>query len=246
MEFTPIPQLSKTGGEISLLLLESSHIKYYAKVEDPWFKATSPKVLPSWLPLNLTDNQYYVAESPGVLGCTTIVQMCNPAEKRCYDPFSKKAKFADVWPDAKDRAIMMAYYQVLMNLFQGTVVLPQGYYTTSGLPSLITRFTLNRILQSAKIPTNRWQEEMEYIFQTNLAAAQARVVEHATGREPPIREAFATTCGKEVECSRLCHSQVSCKIHIEYWHSERPLTNQCRKLGVQITIPLASSVCSLY
>jgi hypothetical protein len=34
----------------------------------------------------------------------------------------------------------------------------------------MTRFTLAGVIQIANIPSNRWQEEMEYIVQTSLTA----------------------------------------------------------------------------
>jgi hypothetical protein len=116
----------------------------------------------------------------------------------------------------EDRTVMMTHYEFLTNMFGGSAAIPDDYYTTKGLPSLTTRFTLRGLLQSAKIPPDRWQEEAEYIFQTNLAAAQARVVEFAAGRFPGTREAMSTNCGAGMQCKRLCHSQVGSSFHLYY------------------------------
>jgi hypothetical protein len=105
---------------------------------------------------------------------------------------------------------MATYSEYLLAMFAGTAWHPSSYYSIGGLTALLTRFTLAGLMQKAEIPSKRWQEEMEYMFQTNLAAAQARFVELATGRILQTSEAFAKVCGSDVNCKRLCHSQVSC------------------------------------
>ena len=230
-----IPQLNVTGYATSLLWLQSSNIKYYAPVEDPWFKATSPRAVPSFLEpvfsITLPDDRYYVADGPArVLGCTTAVNFCSSAssgERHCYEPGVKGHSLADVWPKQNDQVVMRGYVQFLTYMFDGTANDPQVYCknhtsasenttdsilhtadTTTGLPSLKTRFTLRGLMQPATIPANRWQEEMEYIFQTNLAATQARLVEYASGELPSNIEAYRTSCGSQIECKRVCNTQV--------------------------------------
>jgi hypothetical protein len=200
----------------SLLWLQSSNIKNYVKVEDPWFKAVSPQAVPPFavrvLGLTLPDNSYYTADDPaGVLGCTSVTNLCNPdlpAERRCFEQGVEGLSWPDLWPDMEDRTVVMTHHQFLTNMFDGTAAIPDVYYITKGLPSFTTRFTLRGLLQPAQIPPNRWQEEAEYLFQTNLAAVQARVVEFAAGRFPKNREAFPTLCAAGMQCKRLCHSQV--------------------------------------
>jgi hypothetical protein len=231
-----IPQLNVTGYTTSLLWLQSSNIKYYAPVEDPWFKATSPRTVPSFLQpvfdITLPDNRYYVADEPArVMGCKTAVNFCNSGssgERRCYDSGVEGHDWADIWPNQNDQVVMKGFFQFVMYMFDGTARDPEVYCknhtsasenttdsilqtkdTTTGLASLKTRFTLRGLMQPATIPTNRWQEEMEYIFQTNLAATQARLVEYASGEIASNVEAYATTCGLQTECKRLCNTQVS-------------------------------------
>lgn len=197
--------------------LESSNVKHQSSVDDPWFKATSERVVPEWAQSTIGDKYYTADDTAQVLGCSTNFELCNPKSrgpKRCHDLATgtlatSAQNFLEVWPDVNDRDVMVAYSQYLVTMFAGTSWLPDSYYTIKGLPALITRFTLAGLMQSDKIPANRWQEELEYIFQTNLAAAQARFVEFAIGRIPAHSEAFTTLCGTKMSCKRLCYSQVS-------------------------------------
>jgi hypothetical protein len=191
-----------------------------------------PPFLESLFGITLPGNHYYVADEPArVLGCKTAVKFCNFAssgERRCYGSGVEEHPWADVWPNKSDQVVMRGYLQFLMSMFDGTAHDPEVYCkdhlsageattdslhqtidTTKGLPSLKTRFTLRGLMQPAQIPPTRWQEEMEYIFQTNLAATQARFVEYASGELPSNIEAYATICGSQTECKRLCNSQVN-------------------------------------
>lgn len=203
--------MNKTNSTVSLMFLESSRIKYYAPVLDPWFLATTPRQAPLWLDLPLPNRTYYVADEPvGVLGCSTKMMFCNPdlpTDTGCWHT-NTELSLPAIWPKAEDQAVMNGYIDFFETIFQGLVSLPQAYYTKNSLSSLKTRFTLNGLMQSAIIPNERWQEEMEYIFQANLAAAQARVVEHGQGGLFDGKQ-YGTLCGVEKECHRLCHNQVS-------------------------------------
>lgn len=197
--------------------LESSNVKHQYSVEDPWFKATSPKDVPEWAQSTIGERYYVADDTAQVLGCSTNFELCNPnspVPKRCHDIATgtlatSAQNFLEMWPSENDRDVMVAYSQYLVTMFAGTSWIPDSYYVIKGLPALLSRFTLAGLMQSAKIPRNRWQEELEYIFQSNLAAAQARFVEFATGRFPVQIEAFTTLCGTKMSCKRLCYSQVS-------------------------------------
>ncbi|KAH7337348.1 hypothetical protein BKA66DRAFT_544411 [Pyrenochaeta sp. MPI-SDFR-AT-0127] len=208
-DYQPIPQMNKTNGSVSLLFMQSSRIKYYAPVLDPWFLATTPAAAPSWLDLGLTNNTYYIPDEPAqVLGCTTKMQFCNPdmpANSNCWNTHAARS-VADIWPNKEDQNVMNGYIDHFETNFAGTIGSPQFYYTLNSLSSLKTRFTLNGLMQPAIIPNGRWQEETSYIFQTNLAAAQARVVEHGQGGLFGGNQ-YGTLCGVTKECQRRCYNQ---------------------------------------
>jgi hypothetical protein len=197
--------------------LESSNVKHHSRVDDPWFTATSARDVPLWARSSMGDKYYVPDDTAQVLGCSTNFQLCNPnapEPNRCYDLAtgsisSIDSTFLEIWPKEKDRDIMVTYAQYLVAMFAGTTWHPANYYNVKGLTSLMTRFTLAGVMQTANIPSNRWQEEVEYIFHTNLAATQSRFVELATGRIRKTSEAFATLCGASMNCTRLCQNQVS-------------------------------------
>jgi hypothetical protein len=206
---------------LNLLWLESSNVKNFSPVDDPWFTAKSSRDTPLWAKETgiMSGEHYYVTnETARVLGCSTNFELCNPAlpeKSRCYDIMTgtmatSAPKFLEKWPNIEERDIMITYSQYLTAMLFGTAWSPHVYYWTKGLPSLLTRFTLSGVQQIANIPSKRWQEEMEYVFQSNLAAIQARLVEFATGSIPRTREASETLCGSILVCKRMCYSQVSC------------------------------------
>ncbi|KAF2127586.1 hypothetical protein P153DRAFT_387328 [Dothidotthia symphoricarpi CBS 119687] len=211
--FSPISQLNKTNTVVQLMFLESTDVKYYAEVTDPWFLADSPKQVPAWLDLKLelANNTYFATNrSAGVLACASTTEYCNPnlpSGRRCFNHGYDHGFWNEVWPNADDRAFVNGLLNYFGFLYGNTIYTPNGYYDIRGLPSLLTRFTLNGPMQPATIPSNRWQEETEFIFQTNLAAAQARVVEYANGKQSKTLESVVTYCGNGTECTRLCHSQ---------------------------------------
>ncbi len=206
----PIAPLNKTNGIVSLLFLQSGAIKNVARVDDPWFSATLAQPVPSWTGLHLPNNSYYIAEDVArVMGCTSALQICNPDlpdGSNCWSGSTTNGTWESIWPNPADLHVMNAQYQYFVNMYDGTIETPEGYYTISGLPSLKTRFTLSGVVQPSIIPADRWQTELEYIFQTDLAALQARVVELASGSQSGPKE-FLTQCGSTVQCNRLCQSQ---------------------------------------
>lgn len=209
-----MPQMNKTQGYVSLMFLESPNVKYYAKVEDPWFSATTPFQAPDYMTagINLVNNTGYVPDATaGVLACSTTMEFCNPAlpgGRVCWDSIAGNVSWEKTWPNKEDQLIMNGFQQMLQVFFDFTAYAPEAFYAVNGLPSLLARYTLVGLLQPATIPPNQWQLETEYIFQSALAAAQARVVEHGRGNLLN-GESHGTDCARTMDCERLCHSQVN-------------------------------------
>ena len=174
----PIDPLNKTGGIVTLLFLQSGNVKNVAEVTDPWFSATEARPVPEWTGLHLPNNSYYIAQDTAkVMGCSSKMQFCNPdlpEGRNCWDRSANNGTWNGIWPNLADRIIMNTQFQYFTYMFMGTIETPEGYYVTSGLPALRTRFTLDGVVQPSVIPSDRWQTELEYIFQTDLAAIQAR------------------------------------------------------------------------
>jgi hypothetical protein len=81
----------------------------------------------------------------------------------------KRGPVSEIWPNIYDRAAVLGFLFAL-NTF---AVTPDQIYQFPGLPFLLSRYTLAGPLQVDAIPTNRWQQEMEYGFQASLASMQS-------------------------------------------------------------------------
>lgn len=208
-----IPQLVRPNVDTALLFLDSSELFYQQPTKDPWFSATTRLRLNSTYGTN-GSWPYYAADEPvGVLGCGTETQICNPnlsEGEQCFD--GSALRFATnetlvalkrVWPDAKERSELRAFFTAINRMGDGTGAL---LYTLPSVPAFLSRNTILGNLQTDRLPEDRWQAEMVQIFKTSLAIAQHMLVEHARG----MWLGYDATCYQGVECKRLCHSQVSC------------------------------------
>ncbi|KAI8935677.1 hypothetical protein NX059_007200 [Plenodomus lindquistii] len=168
-----------------MLFLDASGILYPAVGEpnkDPWFAAS--------MPLNQytgseEQNDFYIADEPASpVGCATHTYICNPrlpAGSKCVSSFQEvllHESLATIWTNDNERAQVQG---ALRFLAAEEVFDPDMFYRLPGLPTLQTQYSIEGPVQADHIPDDRWQTEMEFIFQANLASLQAALVETATG-----------------------------------------------------------------
>ncbi|KAF2002997.1 hypothetical protein P154DRAFT_573407 [Amniculicola lignicola CBS 123094] len=200
--------LYRNDSLVSVIHLGSTDIINVYKTEDPWFNASTPVAVPWDSQMELGFKEYYVASEPArVLGCATQISYCDPELPKtigCREAFVDEAAekgSKELWPDPQARAKVRGLQYALSSF---RTFAPGDYYSSKSIPSLLTRFSMTSDgLQPVAIPKDRWKEEVEYIFQTNLAAMQSRMVEHARAEFNVLHE----SSGKTLECYRMCYSQ---------------------------------------
>jgi hypothetical protein len=215
--FSPLPQLDRPDARTSLLFLESSGVLYINRTEDPWFAATTAGTMNVAIQEAVSGLQeFHVANEPaGVLGCATQRFYCNPElpeDKRCVNilgPYDL-GLLSKLWPNEADQAILRG---TIAPIHIDAASHPEVFYLASSLPTLLTRFTLLGPWQTDTIPSNKWQQEMEYIFQGTLTSLQSSLVEDAMGD----LLAGGDICTKTRErCIKKCYSQ---KIYSSRYYS---------------------------
>jgi len=187
-----VPQLqTTTGGEVSLLFLDTSEILALNKSSDPWFSRTA---LPEE---NVTTSHAQSDDvGAGVLGCVTDMSFCGadlPAGTDCV------GKSLLNQSDSQDYSILAPIANLLLNK-----QLEASWTVTNGAPALLAQNTVFGNAQMALLPNGQWQEEREHMYKASMIGLQANVVEYARGYWP----AMAVDACKERPCHRMCHSQV--------------------------------------
>lgn len=210
-EVEVIPELNVPNAAVSLIFLDASEILYANKTGDPWFSASTPfdNSLLTSSPTNR--RSYFVPDEPvGVLGCVTQRSYCNPnipKDVGCINGFAvvggqnSSELLKRAWSDVNDQSAMRAFVAALSNAGAGFL---DTFYALPNLPTLISRSTILGNMQTAIIPKDRWQDEREHLYKASLAAIQSIMVEHARG----LTFGKNAHCDDEMECSRICHSQV--------------------------------------
>jgi hypothetical protein len=203
----PVSQLNRADAQVSLIFLDASGIMYGAKIEDPWFSATTPTPIQ---PMDgfPVDQPYYIADKPAsVLGCATQTLFCNPnltnASASTCTSLATGASIVDLWSDEVERAQVYGVMAALTGLL---AVHPDYFYKAPGT-SLLASNTLMGPMQVEAIAADKWQKEIEYTFQASLASIQASLVETVRGSPLVLKEG---NCQPQSACETLCHIQVSC------------------------------------
>ncbi|KAH7130062.1 hypothetical protein B0J11DRAFT_522347 [Dendryphion nanum] len=197
-DFNFIPALNRTSSLVSLMFLDSTEVFNAHRVTDPWFFATKRQS-------NISNPIIFTADEPaGVLGCETSYEYCNadlPQNQSCENVFALSRTGVELWPDLQQNMEVVAF---LLALGNPSIVSPHHYYQFKALSPLLTRHTLSIDgMQYDPLPKTRWKEEVEYIFQANLAAMQAAAIAHARADN-----LFRTApCGRTIRCARICESQ---------------------------------------
>lgn len=203
-----IPELQVADTQTSLYFLVPFGVAYMNKTDDPWFSANTPAN--TKLTLFLPD------EPAGVMACTSKRTFCNPlvpGPEGCLDLYDGKdgeVEFRRIFPNLEDRLFLRPLNVVLQSWGAGGM---RSFYAAKSVPTLLARQTLyplfppniNTGIQTKPLPSNQWQNEVEYVIQASLASMQQFVVDYARGSWLGGGDA----CSQPGEfCQRTCHSQV--------------------------------------
>jgi hypothetical protein len=213
-DFTPSPEVSRSDATVSFLFLSAPGIIYDREITDPWFSATTPIDDDMYTTItghSSSGTKYYISEQPAtVLGCTSQRFYCNPdlpEDKQCMNIDVKGDNIKDgiprLWPDPVQRA---SFYGAMTSMRGLLTADPHDFLESSGLPSLMARFSLVDGTQVSIDAEKQWQKEMEFTFQAHLVSIQSSLVEAVKGAFPLRND---TLCQPEDACRSICRNQVS-------------------------------------
>ncbi|KAJ9641577.1 hypothetical protein H2199_005547 [Coniosporium tulheliwenetii] len=176
--FTPIPELSRTDADVSILLLNNL-VTYTGKVADPWFEATLQ------ISRNVLAEAWVSNSTLTGIGCTEQYQFCN--FDRCtplnglysFYPFTAP-------PDLGLNPMQQATHRVLgPNI--GAIRMSNYLSFLKNEILLANTLTYGPIGISTPVPDTQWQTEMENIYNITMAGLQQNVVDHASAPNIQIR-----------------------------------------------------------
>jgi hypothetical protein len=193
-DFSPIPALTRSDGDIILMFLAGNGVEFLAPTRDSWYRGTVPAGSQAYIGSNDSVTTYYPEEAASLLGCIQQFQFCNPSlpyDRRC-GPLASWAEslveaavlfnltaaqaFDDEFPSQK---MGSRFKWLLTQLFHAatnihTILLNLGskaldsqrLFSDGNLPEL---------------PENQWQLDVSRFFAIFLASIQAAVVNSVLG-----------------------------------------------------------------
>ncbi|KAK5091235.1 hypothetical protein LTR05_001416 [Lithohypha guttulata] len=177
----PIPELSRTDADVTIIFLMQNAVTYSEPVDDPMFAATNVYDLSAVV----AGAKYYGADNyVTTMACTDQYKVCNPNNDKCtplggINQILPWIGFNDAELDLDD--IQEAIAIRLMRSAQ-TGSISQILFALAE-NALLAKDLLVGGLMSSGLPANQWQREVEGWLGKGLADYQRKIVEYATG--PP-------------------------------------------------------------
>ncbi|GES63803.1 hypothetical protein ATEIFO6365_0007049000 [Aspergillus terreus] len=187
--WAPREELNRTDADVSLFFLNSNSVTYEYPTDDPMFSAHQSALSDLIAYGGNTsiaefDNWYTADAVTTVLGCTDQFQFCNARTEGCselqgiqaYVGVDKLLAFAETYNLS---LLQTDIFGLLINYLSVNNIHNSIY----GRPSYALRAqeTLSGLSQTAQLPSNQWQIEVQSWVETNLASLQERSVQFATG-----------------------------------------------------------------
>lgn len=213
--FKPVPELFIPDSDLYLFFLSAGRVLFVGNSTDPWYGANRQSRIQSFI---LTGEEgetspakymFYQSEPASPLACTMREQFCSPhiPYGNCTPLTTVNDAYnlallpmADTNPEEAERLqwALDAMWEFSPNL----AVLPR----ILGGQALHSRNSLNQGVQGP-IPGDQWQQDVQYWFNTALAAMQSAFIAAATGPTDPNILQFATTPNTTAQRS-VCSNQV--------------------------------------
>ncbi|KAF2143116.1 uncharacterized protein K452DRAFT_317357 [Aplosporella prunicola CBS 121167] len=184
----PIPGLWRADGDLSVNFLSANGIINLYKIDDPWFKATTPGIHVNILGSHRNDNgssltTYVQDEAASPMACLERQQLC-------FTPPGQSTQICTDLGPTNDLVLGIlaklsrGSFQERVGWFYAVLTTPWNIIATmrSELQGsqLLARY--HRALNGqGALPSNQWQLEMQYWFASILASVQQAFVRAATG-----------------------------------------------------------------
>ncbi|KAF1991805.1 hypothetical protein K402DRAFT_321910, partial [Aulographum hederae CBS 113979] len=221
-DFVPIPDLVKEDADTIVIFLNSNSIQCLGEIDDPWFSAHIPagsiRGLAAGGDVGNTP-VFYADNAASAVGCAAQLQYCNPnlpREKGCTPymgpirplqglaegtpPFSVPLDDS-IWQNDRHKEIFATFHMIITHGWTIHNVIKMG------IDVLIARDNMAHGIQT-QLPSNQWQEEIEYWQAIALAAQQRWIVEYANGPRVALEslDRFLSAPNGDVQ-QHLCQSQ---------------------------------------
>jgi hypothetical protein len=197
-DFTPIPSLSRTDGDVVLIFLVGNGVSFEQRSDDDWYRAIIPDGHEVYSSVNGTAIlEYRPAEAASAMGCVEQYQFCNaalPEESRC----GPLTGFYDAAMDAgplfgltRDQVVGYktivperagSQYLWFVNTLLSSSIFSTEVLSALGAKALASQYTLSFGLQGAISPS-QWKLDVIHWWSATLASLQAGIVGAAAG--PP-------------------------------------------------------------
>jgi hypothetical protein len=203
--FVPIPKLVRSDAMVTVVFLGHSGILYMNKTDDPWMRADKP-ANSSGAPIDL----YSAGGEFGVMGCMTERYFCNPDlgldRADCFNNFGPTYDIEKYWPDPEDEAVMRPLMDYLN---YGAAGMSDDMYAANDASVMLSAKTISSSsnVQLDALPSNQWQLERIYNYESGMAALQSVAVEYARGLWFRSSGIYCNDTSSH-RCERLCRSQV--------------------------------------
>lgn len=221
--FTPIPDLFRPDGDVSVIFLSGNGIRFYEETEDAWYRATAPGYRITDQTWEGTRRMYWPEEAASPLGCVRQIQVCNtalPPDKQCGplasldDAMAESAQLFnltipqmyDDHPNSTDpTASRFLWFNELLRYAVNDLVTIMQILGPSSLASKASLFQGFM----GRLPSNQWQLDVTHWWSTWLASVQTGFVETAIGPADPTGELEQLKVAPWNDHMRtLCNNQV--------------------------------------
>ncbi|KAI1389152.1 uncharacterized protein F4822DRAFT_270921 [Hypoxylon trugodes] len=184
--YTPIPELRRDDGDLTLLFLSGNSIAFMEPLDDDWYRATVPYSNISSTVTNEVKDLYRMADAASPMGCVEQYQLCAETPNICgplagfLDAYVGAVKQVNMTMTPDNAGTVNASVQRLIRF--GTMQTDPAANTVSmitsvlGSRALVSQQTLLSNLQPT-LPKDQWKNDMTQMWNIGLAALQGMFVE---------------------------------------------------------------------
>lgn len=199
----PIPALFSPDADTALIFFSGNGIRFLERSNDPWYRATVPRVeIDSPNADDGVSIVYQPEEAASPMGCTEQFQFCNSPHSmsRCgplaswMDAMVQSAPLfgmtsADFVNTNEPNGTMISRYQWLTWILAGVSLSASRIVATLGPDSLGSlKYFANGFGFLWSLPDDQWQLDVEYWWAMSLASLQTALVDTARGSADSVLE----------------------------------------------------------
>ncbi|KZF21368.1 hypothetical protein L228DRAFT_262392 [Xylona heveae TC161] len=198
--WTPVPELNRTDGDISIYILTPNSISYQSPVDDPFYAAHDER----WEVVGKLNYTYYLTDFYlHVIGCVDQYQYCNPTNGECTPLTGLTPAHAAI-----DRLGFNAAQSSVASRIALTGTYISTYYSVNPLGTAALQATESLYQKSqGPLPNNQWINEVQSWYNASLAKLQRMTVEYASGPSSTLPFGAYLQQYDDENSQRMCRNQ---------------------------------------